>query len=67
MASSMGAIMGTKTSAGSTCRALAARAVGPPQGVRFITPLESSIRQVMISGFMPRRRYSGNMAATQIM
>ena len=59
-------IIGTKISAGSTCRALAARAVGPP-GVMLSTPLESMIRQAITSGLMPRRLYNGSTAATQIM
>ena len=60
-------IIGTKMSDGSTCSALAARAVGPPQGVMFITPPARMIRPAMIRGLMPRRLYSGSMAATQIM
>lgn len=58
---------GTKMSPASTCRALAARAVGPPQGVRFITPLASIARQVMDKAFIFRRRYSGSIDATTIM
>ncbi len=67
MPASIAGIIGTKMSAGSTCSALAARAVGPPQGVMFSTPLESMIRQAISSGLMPRRLYSGSTAATQIM
>ncbi len=58
---------GTNTSAGSTCSAVAARAVGPPHGVRFITPLASMVTQVMRSAFMPSRWYSGSMAEAVIM
>ncbi|MCY1184204.1 hypothetical protein D9M73_248780 [compost metagenome] len=63
---SMAGIIGTKMSDGSTCRALAARAVGPPQGVMFITPPARMIRPAMIRGLMPRRLYIGSMAAQQI-
>ncbi|MNI64447.1 hypothetical protein D3C73_1198910 [compost metagenome] len=63
----MAGIIGTKMSEGSTCRALAARAVGPPHGVMFITPPASMIRPAMIRGLMPRRLYRGSMAAQQIM
>ena len=45
MAHSIGSTIGTKTALGSTCKALAARAVGPPQGVRFMMPLASIIKQ----------------------
>ncbi len=67
IASSMAGTSGTNTSPGSTCSAVAARAVGPPHGVRFITPLARMVTQVRLSAFMPRRWYSGNMAETVIM
>lgn len=60
-------ISGTNTSAGSTCSAVAARAVGPPHGVRFITPPARMVTQVMFSAFMPSRWYSGSIADTVIM
>ena len=63
----MAGIIGTKMSEGSTCKALAARAVGPPHGVMFMTPPARMIKPAMILGLMPMRWYSGSMAATQIM
>ena len=60
-------IIGTNTSEGSTCRALAARAVGPPQGVMFMMPPAMMIRPAMMVGLIFRRLYSGSMAPTQIM
>ncbi len=60
-------IMGTKISEGSTCKALAARAVGPPHGVMFMTPPARMMSPAMIRGLMPRRLYMGSMAAQQIM
>ena len=67
IATSIGKIIGTKTSFGSTCNAVAARAVGPPHGVKFMIPLASIIRQAIIKGLIPIRLYSGSIAATQIM
>ena len=64
---SMAGIIGTKMSEGSTCSALAARAVGPPHGVMFITPPARIISPAMMRGLMPMRLYSGSIAATQIM
>ncbi|MDT4879425.1 hypothetical protein FQZ97_1151010 [compost metagenome] len=64
---SMAGIIGTKMSDGSTCRALAARAVGPPHGVMFMIPPARMISPAMIRGLMPMRLYSGSRAATQIM
>jgi hypothetical protein len=60
-------IIGTKTSAGSTCSAVAARARGPPHGVRFMTPLARIVTQVRLSAFMPSRLYRGRIDATVIM
>ena len=46
---------------------LAARAVGPPQGVRFMMPLATTATQVRLSGFILSRLYSGSIEATVIM
>ncbi len=67
IASAIAGTSGTNTSAGSTCSAVAARAVGPPHGVRFITPPARMVTQVRFNAFMPMRRYSGSIADTVIM
>jgi hypothetical protein len=47
---------GTNRALTSTRSALAARAVGPPQGVRLVFPAASMMTQAAISGFIPSRR-----------
>lgn len=60
-------IIGTKMSAASSLSAVAARAVGPPQGRVFITPLAVAATPVMTTKLRPSRLYSGYMAETVIM
>ncbi len=63
----IGRIIGTKMSLTSTPRAVAARAVGPPHGRMLKTPPASMMTQASTRRLMPRRTYSGSMAATVIM
>ena len=56
MPPSIDGIIGTKTSDGESFRALAARAVGPPQGTMFMTPLATPATAVRMTGESPRRR-----------
>ena len=49
-------IMGTKTSLTSIFRAVAARAVGPPQGTMFMVPLARPATQVRTTGLIFSRR-----------
>ena len=69
-ARSMAGIMGTKISEGSTCSALAARAVGPPHGVMFITPPARMIRPAMIQGkdkgYLVLNRWGTKMTPTAV-
>ena len=52
----MGRIIGTNSWPTSTPRALAARAVGPPQGRMFMLPPAIMTTQVSTSRLMPSRR-----------
>ncbi|MCY1427323.1 hypothetical protein D9M71_431640 [compost metagenome] len=61
---SMVGIRPRNTSSTSRCSALAARAVGPPQGTMLITVLVSSSITAKINGFIPKRRYTGRRAVT---
>lgn len=60
-------IIGTKMSLALTLRAVAARAVGPPQGSVFITPLAIAATPVITTRLIFRRLYSGYIAETVIM
>lgn len=60
----IGGIIGTNTSSTSTPSALAARAVGPPQGRMLNTPPASMMTVAMTSRLIPSRLYSGSMAVT---
>ncbi len=41
--------------------------MGPPQGVRFVTPAPNITTPANMRGFIPRRLYSGYIAETVIM
>lgn len=51
----------------SSLSAVAARAVGPPQGSVFITPLAMAATPVITTRLIFRRLYSGYIAETVIM
>ena len=57
--------MGIRTrhsSLASICSTVAARATGPPQGSRFITPMQAPVRHTRILVSMFIRLYTGYMA-----
>ena len=56
-------IIGTNTSFTSSFSAVAARAVGPPQGRMFMVPLARPATQVRTTGLNFSRRYTGSIAA----
>lgn len=60
-------IIGTKMSPASSLSAVAARAVGPPQGRVFMTPFAVAATPVITTRLILRRLYSGYIAETVIM
>ncbi|CAH0273091.1 hypothetical protein SRABI80_03521 [Peribacillus frigoritolerans] len=53
---------GVNTSDISSFKAVITRAVGPPQGRRFMTPDDETAMPANTSGLIPIRLYNGSMA-----
>lgn len=62
----MAGTTGLKITEASALRAAMARAVGPPQGMRFMTPAPRATIPDSTSRLIPRRWYRGSIADTVI-